>query len=212
MTNCKDRVLALVECARRGAEPDGALKGHLAVCESCAARWEAETALAGEFRAMRAQAMVNERESQMRRDARTAALMVEFSRRRGPVMMPARAVSWGWVLSAAAALLVAIGVGYGLGMRARHQAAEPGPAGVVYEALSEDSFVALPYALPAVPGELVSIVHADLAPEELAGMGFDVDPDALADGSGGIQADVVVGEDGSPQAVRITQADEATQF
>ena len=212
MTNCMDRVLALVECARRGAELDGALKEHLAACESCSTRWEAERALSGEFRAMRAQAMVSDRESQTRRDVRAAALLVEFSRRKEPVMMPARAISWGWMLTAAAALLVAIGIGYGIGMRARRQAIEPAPAGVVYETIADGNFVALPYALPTVPGELVSIVHADLAPEELAGMGFDVDPALLGDGSGVIQADVVVGEDGFPQAVRIMPADDVTNF
>jgi hypothetical protein len=216
MTNCKDRVQALVECARRGAELDAALQDHLAVCGSCSARWEAERALSGEFRAMRTQAMVSDRESQARRDARAAALMVEFSRRKEPVMMPARAMSLrssaGWMLSAAAALLLAIGIGYGVGMRTRQQAVEPAPSGVVYETIADGNFVALPYALPSVPGELVSIVHADLAPEELAGMGFDVDPALLADGSGSIQADVVVGEDGFPQAVRITPADDVTNF
>lgn len=213
MTSCKDRIPAVVEAARRGAEPDAALRSHLVVCENCAARLETERALAGEFRAMRAQATASDRESQARRDARAALLMVEFSRRRGPVMMPARrAASWGWALGVAAALLAAIGIGYGVGIRSRHPAAEQVPAGVVYEAVADGTFTALPFALPSVPGELVSIVHANLGAEELVGMGFDVDPALLSDGSDDIQADVVVGEDGLPQAVRILPADDTTNF
>ena len=79
---------------------------------------------------------------------------------------------------------------------------------VLYEAssdasaLSSDDFIAVPYAPPLAQGEMVRVVHADLYPEALASLGIDVDPAWAGD----TPADVVVGEDGIPRAVRITEA------
>lgn len=125
---------------------------------------------------------------------------------------------------AAAALLVAVFVGHIAGTRVRPtppremrtngvRNAQP----VFYEAgvfetssfetssdasaLSSDDFVAVPYTPPLAQGELVRVVHADLYPEALASMGFDIDPASASD----VPADVVVGEDGIPRAVRITE-------
>jgi hypothetical protein len=78
---------------------------------------------------------------------------------------------------------------------------------VLYEAsadasaLSNDDFIAIPYTPPLAPGEIVRVVHADFYPEALASMGVEVDP-AWA---GNLPADVVVGEDGIPRAVRIAE-------
>jgi hypothetical protein len=79
---------------------------------------------------------------------------------------------------------------------------------VLYEAssdasaLSSDDFIAVPYAPPLAQGEIVRVVHTDLYPQALASLGIGVD--ALS--SGDTPADVVVGEDGIPRAVRITEA------
>jgi len=67
-------------------------------------------------------------------------------------------------------------------------------------ALSSDDFIAVPYTPPLAQGELVRVVHADLYPEAFASMGIDIDPASASN----IPADVVVGEDGIPRAVRIT--------
>jgi hypothetical protein len=66
--------------------------------------------------------------------------------------------------------------------------------------LSSDDFIAVPYTPPLAQGELVRVVHADLVPEALASLGIDVDPAS----SGNVSADLVVGEDGIPRAVRLT--------
>jgi hypothetical protein len=195
---------------------------HLASCESCEARWHAEIALTGQFRAMRAQAMASSGASQVRRDLRAATLMKQMSLRKEPLPIRAsRITSMGWVLSAAAALLLAIGIGYGLGRRRAAQAVQ---RDMVYEAgLGDagsngagDDFIALPYALPPVPGEMVSIVHSDFAAATLANLGIEVDPAWQSDDSDTISADVVVGQDGFPRAVRITESvadsDDVVQF
>jgi hypothetical protein len=66
-------------------------------------------------------------------------------------------------------------------------------------ALSSDDFIAVPYTPPLAPGEIVRVMHADLYPEALASMGVEVDPSWVDR----LPADVVVGEDGLPRAVRI---------
>jgi len=141
---------------------------------------------------------------------RREALMDEFAqaRRRAPVR------PWVWTLAAAAALIAVVFIGHELGVRHRPATVPasltiPGErdrTAILYEAsldasaLSGDDFVAVPYAPPLAPGELVRVVNADLYPGALASMGFDVDPAWASDFS----AEVVVGGDGLPRAVRIT--------
>ena len=122
--------------------------------------------------------------------------------------------SWGLAFGAAVALLASVFVGHIAGTRMRQthprvirtNGVQSAPT-VFYEAstdasgLSSDEFIAVPYTPPLAQGELVRVVHADLDPDALASMGIDIDP-AWA---GNVPADVVVGEDGIPRAVRITE-------
>jgi hypothetical protein len=202
---CRERVGELVECARRPSEPGPELRAHLAGCRDCRNRWEAENELAAALRVMRDRAAAR-REPNWRREV----LMDEFARtqRHAPVR------PWVWTFAAAAALISAVFIGHELGVRQRPapvpaSLTTPGEgdrAAVLYEAsldasaLSGDDFVAVPYAPPLAPGELVRVVDADLYPGALASMGFDVDPAWASDFS----AEVVVGGDGLPRAVRIT--------
>jgi hypothetical protein len=144
-------------------------------------------------------------------DARRESLMREFARRHKRAPMPV----WAWAFSAAAVLLLAAVLGHATHSRVREN---PVPAirthgvrtqqTILYEAsadasaLSADDFVALPYALPLAAGELVRVVHADLDPDVLASMGIDVDPSWASE----VPADVVVGEDGLPRAVRLADS------
>lgn len=201
---CVERIGELVECARRHGEPGRELGAHLAACAGCAERFEAERELSGQLRAIRARGV-----ALMAQDTQREVLMRDFAElhRRRP------AQRWLLAFSAAAALFAAILVGNVAG---RH-AARPTPVPairsheahatqvVAYEestdagSLSSDDFTAVPYTPPLAQGELVRVVHADLYPEALASMGIDVDP---AWGNE-IPAEVVVGEDGIPRAVRI---------
>ncbi len=201
---CTEQIAELVECARRRTTPGRELRAHLTGCAGCAARWEMERELTGQFRTMRLRATAI-----MAPDAQREALMRNFAelhRRR-----PAR--PWVFALGAAAALFAVILVGHIAGTRMRPVQSPAIPAreirnaqGTFYEAsadasaLSNDDFIAVPYTPPLAQGELVRVVHADLYPEALASMGIDVDPEWASE----IPADVVVGEDGIPRAVRIT--------
>jgi hypothetical protein len=213
MTFCKEQSGALIECAREGRKPAPGLLSHLKVCAACEERWQSELALTEQFRGMRTQAMAADAASQARRDLHAAALLRRVEQRRPVTLIPIRSVSWKatWVLSAAAAVLLAIGVGYGAGARARRAHNVRNDQAVIYEAsaeLSGGDFIAIPYALPVVPGEVVDVEQSDLGPQDLANMGLinlglDVDDDA------DVSADVVVGQDGLPRAVRINYS---TQF
>ena len=194
---CANRVVELVECARRGAEPGRELRTHLAGCDRCATRWESEQQLNEEFRLMRFRAT-----ALMAPDTQRDVLLREFAE----LHRPAPARRWVFALGVAAAVLAATFVGHVAGKHARptvNRAAQS----VFYEAsadasaLSGDDFIAVPYTPPLAQGELIRVVHTDLHPEALARMGIDVDPEWESE----IPADVVVGEDGIPRAVRITE-------
>ena len=70
-----------------------------------------------------------------------------------------------------------------------------------FEELAGDSseFIAVAYAPPLAAGEFVSVLRTELQPAALARMGIDVDTSY----TNAIPADVVVGEDGFPRAVRV---------
>ena len=202
---CAEWTIEVVECARRRWEPGSELRSHLASCEKCAERLAAERRLTGQFRTMRMQGIALTAE-----DPHREILMREFAElhRRKPVR------PWVFALGAAAAVFAAILAGHLAGRHVRPAAAPATRAhgasvtqAVLYEAsadasaLSSDDFIAVPYAPPLAQGELLRVVHADLHPEALASMGIDVGPEWTSD----VPADVVVGEDGLPRAVRITE-------
>jgi hypothetical protein len=208
--NCKERTAEIVEYARRRAEPDMELRAHLATCSGCGERWEAERQLTSRFRIMRIRA-----EARRAPEARRESLMRDFAHRHRRAPMPA----WVWALSAAAALLFAALLGHAARNRL-HERAVPAirthGAGaqqtIFYEASTDasalsgdDDFIALPYAPPLAAGELIRVVHADLDRDVLASMGIDVDPSWESE----LPAEVVVGEDGLPRALRIA---DNTQF
>ena len=227
---CTKRVGELVECARRRTEPGRDLRAHLAGCTPCAERWEAERELTDQFRTMRLRAA-----ALMALDTERDGLMRDFARLDLAGQRRRRAVrSWVLALGAAAALLVSVFVGHIAGTRMRQTPPRAirtngrrNPPTVFYEAggfetngfeksgfepsgfepssdasaLSSDDFIAVPYTPPLAQGELVRVVHADLYPEALASLGFDIDPASASN----VPADVVVGEDGIPRAVRITE-------
>jgi hypothetical protein len=199
---CSERITILVELARNTTGLDRELRAHLAVCADCRERWEAERELTAQLGIIRTRTAALISTESFAREQRRESLLREFSRVHRHKPVP----SWVWGLSAAAALMVAVFLGYEAGKR-------PAPVvrperTLVYEAslstdasvLSSDDFIAVPYTPPLAPGEMVRVVHADLYPEQLAGMGVEVDPSW----AGELPADVVMGEDGLPRAVRIT--------
>ncbi len=208
---CKEWTAELVECARRAGrerQPGRELRAHLAACERCSERWDAEILLTSHLSAIR-----NRTEAFRSHEHRGAVLMRDFARMHKVRMIR----SWGMALGAAAALVLAVVLGHMAGEAHRKPVHQARQQPSFYEsggdvlsgdllsndasALSGDDFVAVPYTPPLAQGEIVRVVHAELYPDALASMGVQVDP-AYADR---LPADVVVGEDGLPRAVRITE-------
>jgi hypothetical protein len=114
----------------------------------------------------------------------TASLSRSLSRRRGKVWMAAGAM--------AASVAVAWFV--------EHRPAPMPAAPPVVETEAEPPFVPIPYVLPPAPYERVQVVRMKLPVSELVAAGFRMQN---ADLGAQAEADVMVGQDGSPRAVRL---------
>ena len=191
-SECISVTESLVEAARQGREPSGPERSHLLICADCADRWEGETALAVHFSALRSR--YDGRQSPYIR--RTEILKKFDAGRPKRVMRP-----W-WGLAAAAALLFAVGGGAIL-RQGQLRSADPVNAEIpeAQAEVLEAGFISVPFIPPLAPGELVHMVHTQLQPAALASLGMNVDPTLSAD----LPADVLVGADGFPRAVRISE-------
>ena len=208
---CREAIPDLVECARARLAPRLDVQEHVSRCERCAERWEAECELASHLRQMRLMASTRRSGAASRAD-----LMRQFSARHWRLVHPA----WGVCLAAAAGLLIVLAT-----LRApvistqRHAVPAMGawlasnswsyePSADLYSA-QDDSYVAVPYVPPPDPGERLSVMHAELYPAALTTLGVSIDPVLMAsNGNGTIHADVVVGEDGLPRAIRLERVDQ----
>ncbi len=204
---CEIANVELVECARGHSLPDDALESHLAACESCRERWEAERELTSHLRMMRIASVPASIEWSK------AVLLRDFdaNRRRE------RQVRWMWAMSSAAVLVLSVIAVRDVWVRpaaapalsggsATVQAREYAPREYASEPFApaeeagEKGFSKLPFALDSVPGETYQIVRTQLDPAALARMGVAVDPGW----TGTLQADIVIGQDGLAQAVRLS--------
>jgi hypothetical protein len=205
--NCRKWIIELVECARTGCEPGAELREHLEQCAPCRERWDDEKNLSARFQIMRATATAR-RQSQAKRDE----VMREFQSAH-QTLIPA---SLKWSLGIAAVVLLAITLGRAwqndrgadttnFELTANSQAGSVSRPGEEFSQVAEldrgaedDGFLPVPYAPPLAAGEFIRVVRTELRPIALARMGIDVDsyPDEIA-------ADVALGEDGFPRAVRL---------
>jgi hypothetical protein len=137
-------------------------------------------------------------------ESRRRQLMAEFPN--SGCSRPDRRPWWAW--SPAAALVAVALLLLFVGVRRRQGTTVPAGAELTlagFMAIDEaEGFVAVPYTEPLVPGELVRIVSKEVNGEELAHMGIDI-PAAYGDV---IDADVALGEDGMPRAVRLAGYEE----
>ena len=194
---CREATEQIVEYSRRQEEPGALLAAHLASCGVCRDRWHADRALTTQLGIIRIGASARRSP-----DARRAELLDEFARaHRRPV-----ALRYAPLLAAAAALALAVGL-------MRNAERVPPPAadaqGIAQATdiaeLQDEGFIAVPYAPPLATNETLRVEHLELYPAALASLGVDslgvdVDPKLSA----GLPADVLVGQDGLPRAVRIS--------
>jgi len=197
--NCRAWACELVECARAWVAPRSELRQHLQECPACAARWVSERNLNAHLQALKEAAAVRQ-PAQAQRER----IMRQFALQRRRTVRPVLR----WALAAAAALVLTVGVGsiwrggaLQFFLPAEHSTGTAAWADTAEAETPEagEGFVAVPYSAPLAQGEFVRVVHAQLGSVELARMGvFIEDFD-----TGEIPADVVVGEDGFPRAVRV---------
>lgn len=198
--NCRVAVPKLVECARRAqpqeqmrARLQPELKRHLDVCADCQERWDAECSLTAGLRLMRIQASAGRAPLAVRSAVMQGFAVQEFVARR----RKSASHRWLWSVAAAAVLLISA-------VAARDRLL-PVPSAPVYLAddqnePQQEGFIAVAYAPPLAPGELVRVIHMELQPAELASLGVNVDPSWTTE----LPADVLVGQDGFPRAVRVS--------
>jgi hypothetical protein len=205
----------IADCARRRMEPEFALEAHLETCQPCMELWDSERNLTTHLRMIRIAASGRRSPAASRE-----ALMRQFTEKH----QGAANTRWLWSLAAAAAFLLALILIQGHGpLRSIARRSQPAIAGQPAEQnlsaqadlqtepeaeaqgdaqgdAQYEGFIPVPYVPPLATGELVSVVHTDLYPLELARLGVSVDPAWATE----LPADLLVGEDGFPRAVRVS--------
>jgi hypothetical protein len=194
MSECGLWTSRLMDNARAGTPPSPGLLEHMSSCPSCGAHWRDQRVLTRELQIL-SDRVATRRPPQAVREA----LLQDFDRRQ-------RVKRWNWlrwVPIPAAALLAVIAL-----VEAPNRVVKPVQPAVAVAAVptdaSDEGFVEVPYAPPLAPGEFVSVVRQELEPAALVRMGLPTN--GLGDAP--VMADVVMGEDGFPRAVRV--ADETT--
>ena len=135
-------------------------------------------------------------------EALRGTLLREFEARKAGGGRQGFGRRWLWSVAAAAIFVVAALVIPDLAKKPAPVAAE-----VAYEDADprEEGFIEVPFAPPLAEGETVRVVHTELRPAELASMGVNVDPSWTTE----LPADVLVGQDGFPRAVRVSDESSA---
>lgn len=138
---------------------------------------------------------------------RKAVLLREFDANR----KREKQTRWMWAMSSAAVLVLSVVAVRDFAVRTTGSVSPRLYAPLEYsqepftpaEEAGEKGFVKVPFAMPTAPGETFGIVRTQLDAAALASMGVSVDPGL----TGAVQADVLVGEDGFAQAVRLASED-----
>ena len=219
---CRDFEADVVDLARGadiGADAEARLREHLGQCGTCAARLAREQELTAAL-----SAMGDATPQSARAQAIEAELLAAFAAQRAagatrpasPRPWPVRRHVRAW-FAAAALLVLAVTAWRVAGRRpspadsaaaveteraraAASQASEPARQAGGQEA----AFVALPIAVGLPALESGRIVRVSLPAAELPAYGFIVEPRPIG---GAVEADVLVGQDGQPRAIRFVTAE-----
>ena len=195
---CGEAKLEIDESVHGGNWPRGPLAAHLKACGQCDAEWESQRDLARHLDAMRELAAAHRPPLDRR-----ARLMRDFASRQRQ-RKTASATKW-WGLAAAAALVLMASAG----SRAWDLLSPRNTPVIAMDTAPEgdgqEGFIAVPYAPALASGEALRVVRTELYPAALVSLGVDMDPTL----TGRMPADLLVGEDGYPRAVRVSSEAES---
>ena len=194
---------SIVELARGVRLPlatEAVVKSHLQICDGCAARLQSERELTNGIREIAQQAAHLKPAADLE-----DRLLEAFARMHDPAAKGWN-VSRTW-LAAAAALLVAAGAGVWTAATLERAnlrtVADESPAAREFL----DGFVVLPVAAGLPPLESGVIVRVQVPVSALPKYGVEVVSDTS---KGEIQADLLVGQDGQPRAIRFVTTEGST--
>lgn len=182
---------ALLEQARTGQTASWPLQGHMRVCPQCAQEWAAQQALTAGYRQIAAEAAAVPPRRAFREE-----LLREFERRQPAPVKRSYWPRYAW--SAVAAVLV-ISLGLFIWLARSKKTAEPVVQTAMRTLSAGGGFVSVPFVPPLASGEQVRIVRTKVPPAALLRMGLAVDASSQAE----LNAEIVLGEDGFPRAVRV---------
>ena len=217
---CQDSKEPVVERARGSAAGPGtaaAVDSHLEHCAQCAALFERERALSQELRALADSARGEEGSATL-----ADRVMAGFAARhaappvaRGPGMLTG---GRGWLAAAAAILVVGGAAAWGVvsqpGERTfpvpggSHRVVPGGTNAAGGELDPMEGFIVLPAAVGLPAFESGQIVRIDVPVASLPAYGVPLIPDAA---TREIEADVLIGQDGQPRAIRLVSGDEGSE-
>ena len=214
---CREFEADVVDLARgieAGAAAAERLRAHLEQCADCAARLERERQLTAALKAMAGAEPPSTRASAIEAEllAALAERRAAFSRQPPAARSVFTTTAVRVWLAAAAVLVLAVaawqsaarwpsseGDGAGAEPGLARVANQPEPLPVPATDDHALQFVALPTAVGLPALESGRIVRVTLPAAELPAYGFDVTPQPAA---GSVEADVLVGQDGQPRAIR----------
>jgi len=194
---CSEARLEISESVHGGNWPNGPLAAHLKACGECDAEWESQHDLVRHLSAMRELAAAH----RVPLDRR-AQLMRDFASRQP--RRPSVSGRW-WGLAAAAALILMAGAGTRAWDLLSSRSTPAPSVETAVEGDGQEGFIAVPYAPALASGEALRVVRTELYPASLVSLGLDLDPTL----TGKMPADLLVGEDGYPRAVRVSSEAES---
>lgn len=219
---CRDFEADIVELARGveiGADAAERLHQHLEQCPACTARLARERQLTAALKAMDRAQPSSEGAAAIEAELLAAFAAQQTATMRQPAAprpAPARPQMRAW-LAAAAVIVLAVAAWQAAARwpssTERAGAVEPGPVRSASNAEARPvpaanrqvlQFVALPTAVGLPALESGRIVRVEVPAADLPAYGFVLEPQPAG---GAVEADVLVGQDGQPRAIRFVTAE-----
>jgi hypothetical protein len=179
---------------------DEVVRDHRHACAVCEEKWALLAGLSQDV------AMLQCPQVEFRPEETAVAALVsriDHVRREKRAPLPSRWLVWGNTLAAvavAATCLVCFPA-----LRSRDRAVAHPPVVYDFDQAVPAGYVSLPFADPALPLDDATVLPVELTAEDLELMGIDAPDDNSAGTRDGVKAEILLGVDGWPRAIRIVE-------